>query len=275
MIARRFSEPALLLWSPVWFAALLLAARESLDAWAVRSDAARWTFVILALAIGVFAVGHLMAGSVDWIIAFALSAAVPALVGPTSTRAELQLGVLAALAAATKLEGIPLAALLIGAGLWRRAASPGGPRPRALAGAVLRLALPVAVAIVPWFVQGLRHDLFRDPQSGAFEAGRAPEIAVSLWQAMLRPEWHLAPLVLFLLPLLFWRRATRMIGVVVVLLLAAYVLRYFTASFDYQFSVLSSFPRLVFHVFPVVVTGLAAVAAPGSAPREGSVSTPR
>ena len=82
MIAGRFSEPALLVWSAVWFAALLIAACEALDAWNVRQDWARWVFVVLTLAIGVFAVGHLMAGSVDWIIAFALTAALPALVRP-------------------------------------------------------------------------------------------------------------------------------------------------------------------------------------------------
>ncbi len=107
MIAGRFSEPALLVWSAVWFAALLIAAREALDAWNVRQDWARCVFVLLTLAIGVFAVGHLMAGSVDWIVAFALTAALPALVRPVCARRELQLGVLAALAAATKLEGHP------------------------------------------------------------------------------------------------------------------------------------------------------------------------
>jgi hypothetical protein len=262
MIAGRFSEPALLVWSAVWFAALLIAAREALDAWNVRQDPARWVFVILTLAIGVFAVGHLMAGSVDWIIAFALTAALPALVRPFSARCELQLGVLAALAASAKLEGIALAVLLIGAGLWRRASSPGAALGRSLGGAALRLTLPTVIATAPWLIQGLRHDLFRDPQSGALDPGRAPAIAVSLWQAMLRPEWHLAPLILLALPLLFLRRSTRLAGAVVSLLLGGYVLRYFTASFDYEFSVLSSFPRLVFHVFAAVVVALAAVAAP-------------
>jgi hypothetical protein len=262
MMAGRFHEPALLLWSAVWFAALLIAAWEALDAWRVRQDWARWIFVVLTLAVGVFAVGHLMAGSVDWIVAFALTAALPALVRSVCARREMQLGVLAALAVSAKLEGIPLAGLLIVAGLWRRASSGDGIRPRSLAGAVLRLGSPTAIAAIPWLIQGWRHDLFRDPQSGALELDRAPAIAVSLWQAMLRPEWHLAPLVLLLLPLLLLRRDTRLVGTVVTLLLAGYVLRYFTASFDYQFSVLSSFPRLVFHVFPAVVVALAAVAAP-------------
>ena len=143
MIAGRFSEPALLLWSAVWFAALLIAAWEALDAWNVRQDWARWVFVVLTLAIGVFAVGHLMAGSVDWIVAFALTAALPALVRPVSARGEVQLGVLAALAASTKLEGIPLAATpdrrrAVAASVVRRR-----PRLRSLAGAALRLASPV------------------------------------------------------------------------------------------------------------------------------------
>jgi hypothetical protein len=283
-IAGRFSEPMLLAWSAVFFAALLAAARAALDAWAVRERGARVAFALLALAIGVFAVGHLLAGSTDWLVAFTLTAALPAVIRPPSARGELQLGVLAALAASTKLEGIPLAAILIGAGLWKRArgwhrggaGGEAGSTParvslqsarapsaldatRVLAGAALRLAVPVVLAVTPWLVQGLRHDLFRDPQSGAFEARRAPAIAAAVWQAMLRPEWHLAPLVLLLLPLLFARRETRLAGAIVALQLGGYLMRYFTASFDYEFSVLSSFPRLVFHVLPAVVVGLTVV----------------
>ena len=269
LIAGRFAEPWLLVWSAVWFAALLIAAREALDAWRVPKDLGRTTFILLALAIGVFAVGHLMAGSVDWIVAIALTASLPALVRPVSARGELQIGLMAALAAATKLEGLPLAALLIGAGGWRRLrsrqarAGESSPAEEAgsMGGAAVRLLLPSAIAVLPWLVQGLRHDLFRDPQSGAFEIDRAPAIAVSVWEAMLRPEWHFASLVLLLLPLLFVRRDTRLAGAVIALQLAGYLLRYFTASFDFQFSVLSSFPRLIFHVLPAVVVGLAAVAA--------------
>ena len=130
-----------------------------------------------------------------------------------------------------------------------------------MAGAAARLLLPSVIAVVPWLVQGLRHDLFRDSQSGGFEIGRAPAIAASVWEAMLRPEWHFASLVLLLLPLLFVRRDTRLAGAVIALQLAGYLLRYFTASFDFRFSVLSSFPRLIFHLLPAVVVALAAVVA--------------
>jgi hypothetical protein len=276
LVAGRFSEPALLLWSAVFFAALLVASSEALAAWAVRQEAARMTFLLLALATGTFAVGHQMAGSVDWIVAFALVAAVPALVRPVGAAGELQLGILAALAAASKLEGLPLAALLIAAGAWRRlrpallGRTPGddggrgeerprGHDVRSLAGAAARLVLPWVLAVTPWVVQGFRHDLFRDPQSGVLEPERAPAIAAALWQAMLRSEWHFVPLVLLLLPLLFLQRDTRLIGMVVALQLTGYVFRYFTASFDYEFSILSSFPRLAFHLVPVVLVGLAAV----------------
>jgi len=64
----------------------------------------------------------------------------------------------------------------------------------------------------------------------------------------------------FAKPLLFLRRDTRLAGTVVALQLAGYLLRYFTASFDFRFSVLSSFPRLIFHVLPAVAIALAAVA---------------
>jgi hypothetical protein len=270
MVAGRFSEPALLVWSAVWFAALLVAAREALAALDVRPDVARWMFALLALATTVFAVGHLMAGSVDWIVAFVLTAALPALVRPPSAAGDLQIGVLAALAAASKLEGLPLAALLIAAAFWRRwrarsTATQERPR-RSLAAPALRLVAPSVIAVVPWLVQGLRHDLFRDPQNGSFELARAPAIASSLWQAMLRPEWHFVPLVLLLLPVLFVRRTTRLVGAVIALQLAGYLLRYFTATFDYQFSVLSSFPRLAFHLVPATVIALAAALEPAGRP---------
>jgi hypothetical protein len=261
IVAGRFSEPALLAWSALGFGGLLIAVSEALRATALREPVARIAFLVVALAVGAFAVGHLMAGSADWIVAFALAAALPALHRPPSVGGELQLGVLAALAASSKLEGIPLALLLFGAGLWRRLRhAPDARSIGSLAGAVSRLAGPSLLAVTPWLVQGLRHDLFRDPQSGPLELERAPAIAAAVWRTMLQPEWHLAPLALLLVPLLYLRPETRLIGAVVTLLVAGYLLRYFTAAFDFEFSVLSSFPRLIFHVFPAVVVGLAVLA---------------
>lgn len=248
----RFPEAALLLWSAVLLGVLLAAGREALRAHDVAATVRRWTFAILVLAVATFAVGYLMAGSADWIVALALVAFFAALRRLPHPAAELQIGIFAALAAATKLEGVSLALWLVAGAVWRcrrRSAS-------ALGWTALRLGGPPLLATLPWVVQGVRHGLFGHLQSGGFEVSRAAGIAATLGQTMLRPEWHLVPLALVALPLLLALRETRLLAAVVSLQLAVYVVRYFTATFDYEFAILSSFPRLMFHVLPAVLLAL-------------------
>ena len=255
LAAGGFHEGPLLLWSAAFLAMLLVCAREALRSWHVERVLAQFSLAIITVTLVMFGVGYLMAGSSDWVIALALVAALPSLGRPPSRAGDLQIGLLAGLAASAKLEGVALAVLLIGAALWRRLQA--GHRPGI---AILsRLLAPPLLACLPWLVQGYRHGLFSHSQSGSFEVGRAPEIAAALWQTVLRPEWHLVPLCLLLIPLLVARAETRVIGSLVLLLLGVYVLRYFTATFDYEFSVLSSFPRLIFHVVAPVLFGLTVI----------------
>ena len=255
LVARGFYEGPLLLWSAVFLAMLLVCVREALRAWRVEEVLAHFSVAIIAMALVMFGVGYLMAGSSDWVIALVLVAVLPALARAPSLTGDLQIGLLAGLAAAAKLEGVALALLLVGAAVWRRLQK--GERPSAAS--FTRWLGPPLLACIPWLLQGARHGLFSDSQSGAFEPSRGPEIAAALWQTMLRSEWHWVPFCLLLVPLLLARAETRIVGGIVALLLAVYVTRYFTATFDYEFSVLSSFPRLMFHVIPTTLVGLTVV----------------
>jgi hypothetical protein len=154
LVAGRFDEPAMMLWSAVCFALLLAAAREALR----RSVASRFvrqaTLAGLAMALAAYGIGGLTAGGADWLIALALTAAVPPLLAPAGTRGAAQIGVIAALAAAAKVEGVALAAILIGtyaarlARLWAspRAAPPDRAAPLDEAAAPDRAAPPEPAA---------------------------------------------------------------------------------------------------------------------------------
>ncbi|HSM50705.1 MAG TPA: hypothetical protein VLA75_04815, partial [Thermoanaerobaculia bacterium] len=112
-LAGRFHEPALLLWTPLLLAALLLSVRRTL-AGADLPPAARGAGLAgIALALSAFAVGHETAGAADWLPALALVLAVPALAAPRTAAGDARIAVAAALAAAAKIEGIALAALLV------------------------------------------------------------------------------------------------------------------------------------------------------------------
>src|SRR5258708_39560229 len=97
-----------------------------------------------------------MAGGADWLPALALVAAIPALSRPPGTAGDLQIGVAAAFAAASKVEGVMLAGLLILAQLARR---PAENRWLGIS-RLLRLGLLPALVILPWWLQVRRYHLF-------------------------------------------------------------------------------------------------------------------
>ncbi|HEX5761447.1 MAG TPA: hypothetical protein VF121_19855, partial [Thermoanaerobaculia bacterium] len=145
LFAGRFAAPDLMLWSGLFCALLLVAAREVLRGAGVDRGARQATTALLGLLAGGFALRQLAAGSADWPLALAFVLALPALLGvrragratdgtprvdwsparkpsrlgagagdPVAERAaERQLGLAAALAAAAKIEGVALAAILI------------------------------------------------------------------------------------------------------------------------------------------------------------------
>jgi hypothetical protein len=230
----------------------------------------------VALAAAAFGIGHQMAAAADWVIALALLAAVPSLLAPPGRETDLQIGCAAALAAAAKTEGLPLAVLLILVRFLQQLARFremrrlgayemhrfGAGELRRLTASALRLGLPAAAVVLPWLAGVHRWGLFQEFNQGAFDLHRAAVVFPALGESLRGGAWHGLYWGLALLPWLALDRRLRPLAVVVSLQLAFYLYVYFSARVDAEFLVLSSFPRLVLHLLPAVLVA-AAVAAPG------------
>ncbi|HEX2252260.1 MAG TPA: hypothetical protein VHQ65_03220 [Thermoanaerobaculia bacterium] len=281
-----FDEGGLLLWSAVFFALMVSFARQALALLPGRF-APQAAVATLALAVGMFGIGYDMAGGADWLVALALLAAAPVLLrapGDGEGRAghqHLQVGAAAALAAGAKIEGVPLAAVLVTVHLLRVAA-PAGPaagaatgRPAAgpRLGRLLRAApwvlVPPALGVGPWLAGNLRHGLFQSTNTGTWDADRLGAVAAGLVTTFGTAEWHGLPWLLLLLPVLVAVRRTRALAAVLALQLVLYVGIYLTAPVDTRFYVLSSFPRLAFHLLPPLLVALAVLLVP---PRDGGAA---
>jgi hypothetical protein len=244
LLAGGFDVPAMMLWTGVIFALLLAAAREGLRQGEADRFARQGGLALVALATGAFGLGHRMAGSADWMIALALAAALPPLLRPPDRTGDLQIGLAAAFAAASKVEGVPLAAFLILVQLARHA-----PRPSLAAAA--RAGLPAAAVVLPWLARAAHHHLFLPLNSGPFRLFRAGEILPAALEALGTRAWHGFALAALLPPLLLLHRRTRPFAAVATLQLFFYVYVYFTVRVDdLRFFVLSNFARLAFHLVP-------------------------
>lgn len=261
LLSGGFDEPAMLFSSGVFFALLLAAAREGLRQGGAERLTLQAGVALVALASGAFAVGHLMAGGADWLPALALAAAVPPLLRPPDRAGDLQIGAVAAFAAAGKQEGVPLAAFLVLVQLVRRARA-GRRLPLA---AAARAGLPAAAVVLPWLGRAVHHHLFLPFNSGPLRPERAGEVLPAMVEAMGTPAWHGFALAALLPPLLLLHRRTRPYAAVAALQLGFYVYVYFTVRLeDLRFFVLSNFARLVFHLVPAsLVAALVAWAGRG------------
>lgn len=255
LLAGRFEPHAQMLWTSFFFLLMLASAREGL-----RAAGDRWlrqaALAILGLTVAPFAMGHLMAGAADWMIAGAFLAAVPALLRPPDSEGDWQIGIAAGFAAASKIEGAPFAVLLAGT-QWVRHAL----RERRLDWrAALRLGLPAAAVGAPWLLRVYSHRLFLGSNSGPFDLSRAKVILPALVEALAESAWHGLSLLVFLGPALLFVRRVRPVAAVATLQLLFYVYVYFTAPVETRYYVLTSFSRLVFQLIPaVVVAGAVAV----------------
>lgn len=242
LLAGRFDAPAQMLWSTLFFGLLLASGREALK------TAPRWPaqagLAATALALAAFGLGHRMAGAADWMPALALVAALPALLRPADREGDVEVGIAAAFAAASKIEGMPLAAFLVGIQLVRKRPDWKG---------ILWLGLPTAAVSIPWAIRTFGHGLYQEFNSGSFDPGRAPVIFRNLVEATVGESWYGLPAVLLILPLLLALRRTRPAAAVAGLQLAFYLWIYFSAPLDTEFQVISSFPRLAMHLVPAVI----------------------
>ncbi|HEV2855364.1 MAG TPA: hypothetical protein VHC97_21390 [Thermoanaerobaculia bacterium] len=247
-----FHVPAMMLVTAAVFALLLAAVREGLR----QGGAGRFTrqagLALVALACGAFGMASLLPGGADGMIALALAAALPPLLRPPDSSpdygGDLQIGVIAAFAAASKMEGLPLAAFLVLVQWGRRVLS----ERRPALGAALRTGLPPALVALPWLARTVRHHLFLELNSGSFNPSRAGVIFATVGEVLRAPSWHGFLLAAFLPPLLLWHRRTRPFATVATLQLLFYFHVYFStlAAEQTRAYILSNFARLGFHLIP-------------------------
>jgi hypothetical protein len=255
ILAGRFDAQALMLWSAVWLAALLAALRGALAAAGVERWTAQAALAATAAATAAYALGNLLAGGADWMIALALAVAAPALCGLAGEGADLQVGVAAAFTAASKIEGVPLAALLVAVHFVARAARDGRRTPRALGRTLLASGLPPAAAIVPWALETARHGLWQAGNSGAFDWSRRGEIWRGWKEVAGSAALHGLPWALALLPLLWLSRRTRPLAAVLSAQALFYAWAYFASPIDPWLYVLSNGSRLAFQLLPAALVG--------------------
>jgi hypothetical protein len=247
LLAGRFEAPAQMLWSALFFGLLLAPARDALRH--TSRPLAQMGMAAVGFTLAGFGLGHRMAGAADWMPALALMAALPALLRPPDREGDLEVGIAAAFAAASKMEGMPLAAFLAGVQLLRRILEE---RRIDIRGA-LCLGLPTALVSIPWALRTFGRGLYQHYNTGAFDLGRAPVVFRSLAYATAGENWHGLPAVLLALPLLLLLGRTRPAAAVAVLQLLFYLWIYFSAAVDTEYQVISSFPRLAMHLIPAVI----------------------
>jgi hypothetical protein len=265
LLAGSFEVPAMMFGASVLFALFVAACREGLRQGGADRFVQQAGTALVALSSAAFAVGYIMAGAADWYLALAFAAAVPPLLRPPDRTGDLQIAVIAAFAAGSKLEGVPLAGFLVAVQVVRRMRSE---RRLNLKSAVAMGLLPAAV-VLPWLGRAVHHHLVQPIDSGAFEPARAGEIFGGVAEALQNPAWHGFLPIMLLPPLLLVPRRTRAFAAAATLELLFYFYVYFTSPVgNYRYFVLSNFPRLGFQLMPACM--VAALVAWGAAPQKAN-----
>ncbi len=251
-----FREAPMALWSALYFALTVVAARALLDRLGASPFARQAGMAVVALTLAMFGVGYLQAGGADTLIALAVVAGGALLAGEPDRTADLRMGWVAAFAAAAKIEGMTLAAWLVAVYLlrrWRRSR-------RGLPSTLVRTLLPTVAVVGVWVWQVTAHGLFQPANAGALDLGRAGVVFPELFRSLLTVNWHSLSFVLFALPLLLAVRRVRPIAAVCCLQLAFYVYVYLSAPVDPREYVMTSAARLYFHLVPAVLVLVIAAA---------------
>jgi hypothetical protein len=266
----RFIDQTLPLWSVVFLGLIALAIHGTLRrAGNDRRLAAAGAAAVTAL-LAMFAAAHRLPGGADELIALALLLSVAPLAGMLEDAspeerlgADLQIALAMALAASVKLEGVVLAVsifLAYGVVSARQHGGDGALRQRLpeLMKRWLRIVLPALALVLPWLFTAAAHGWFGEPNSGPFQLAHAPAVLSALGQAVLHPSWYgLALPALLALPLLALSRRNRFLRPVLAVCavqLLVYALIYCTALRQPELWVRSSFPRLLVHVVPTLLT---------------------
>lgn len=264
-----FRELPMALWSVLFFALTVLAARALLARFGASPFACQAGVALVGLTLAMFGVGYLQAGGADTLIALALLAGATLLAGEPDERTDVHLGWVAAFAAAAKIEGVALAAWLIGVHLLRRWRARGSGFVRQLTAALVRTVLPSAAVAGVWASQVRANGLFQPANVGGFDLGRVGVVFPELFRSLLTVNWHGLTFCLFALPLLLALRRSRPIAAVCCLQMAFYVAVYLSAAVDPREWVATSAARLYFHLVPTVLVLVIAAADRASARRDG------
>ena len=186
MMGGDFQEPAMMLWSLVFLSLAVIGVREGIAAGGASRFALQIGTAVFAAAATAFGIGYRMGGSADWVVAAAISLALPALVRVSGRAADVQIGLAAALASGAKVEGVPLAAFLVAVYLLRRS------KERALGGwrGILKTVLAPAIVILPWLWSSLSHGFFVPTNPGIIDAERIVALLRAVQRSLLLPEWH-------------------------------------------------------------------------------------
>ena len=260
-------------WLPVLSFALLLLACRELAGRVIPSGPERVLAVaVIGSACLSFAVGPMVAGGADLLIAFAVTAGVAGLTRTPGSGADRQVAWIAALAAASKIEGMVLAVALlilhiissvVRSGVLGQGSQSGsgglGRSLRKAFGVALRSSWPTAVVIAFWLGPVLQHGLFLESNTGGFDPTRFGAVITGLGAALLDPRWHGLPLILPVLPFLLLHPKLRLPTVLIVLQACFYLYAYLSGPVDTELWIQTSASRLFFHLLPAI--GLLVVAA--------------
>lgn len=264
-----WDEPAAMLWSVLFFAVLILECRRLADE-VIGGVLGRVAFATAAAVLSGFSIGHLQAGAADLPFALALLALARqfGLLAQTgrSSHALARIGVWSAFAVICKIEGFPLAAFAIGLAWLRSEHAARRPLP-ALRGLLEWLRrhgsvwAPSALLGGWWLFTMGSKGLFQSTNSGWPTWERIRLTAEALPMALNVPTWSGLAWLLPLLPLGLLVRRLRWLVLLPCLQVAFYLSSYVGGAQSTSFWVLSSFPRLVFHVMPVLWIAIWAVVA--------------
>ncbi len=239
-------------WLPVvGFVLLLLACRELAGRVIPSAIESVLAMTLVGCACLSFAVGPMIAGGADFLIAFAITMGVAILARPLDAVSDREVAWIAALAAAGKIEGIVVAASLIALHLGRRFAQ----RPTLSQGLAtfVRSLWPSAIVIAFWLGSVLAHGLFLESNTGGLDPARLQTVLAGLAAALVDPRWHGLPFVLPALPLLLLIRSDlRLAATLPALQGLFYLYAYLSGPVDTELWIQTSASRLFFHLLPAV-----------------------
>lgn len=255
----RFDEGAALLLSVAIAVLTVLALRFALRSHGVAGFALEAATAIGALATAGFGAIYGMAGNADGLLAFALLAGVAGLLRLAAPAGQATVGWAAALAAATKIEGVPLALLLVTtalAGRWRARRASGATEASSAPGAfgaaeLVRLAVPAVLVVLPWWLAS--RGRFAPSNFGPPRWGDLGVVLAGLGRSAVEPAGGCWPFLLLLLPWVARARRLRAAAALVGAQALLYVALYLVSPLGLERLIATTGARLLSHLVPAAL----------------------